>query len=76
MPRAGKPTARSCRYCPGLHSFPHLGWDATGASEYVLIGAHVYALEPSDRLRRVCRVTSPNRLGSRAARMVGWGGKS
>jgi len=71
MPSAGKPIARACRSRPGSRAFPHLGWDAAGATEYVLIGAHVYALEPSDRLRRVCRVTSPNRLGSRAAGMGG-----
>lgn len=74
MPRAGKPTARACRSRPGLRAVPHLGWDATGATEYVLIGAHVYALEPSNCLRRVCRVTSPNRLGSRATGTMGSAG--
>ncbi len=45
----------------------YLGCDPAGTTEYAAAGAHVYAVEPSGRLRRVCRLRAPNRLRIKAA---------
>lgn len=71
MPRARERFGRACR--PRPYPRIDLGCNATGTTEYAASGAHVYALEPSGPgspgfARRVCRISSPNRLRSRAAR--------
>ena len=62
MPRATEPVARACRPRSGARPVPHLGCDRSGALEYVLSGAHVYALDPdAGTPRRVAPLRSPNR---------------
>ena len=62
MPRATEPVARACRPRPDARPVPHLGCDRSGALEYVLSGAHVYALDSgAGAPRPVAPLRSPNR---------------